>query len=133
MHTLVLTESTWTPQIQGSTGNPTLTYTTQQGHYTRIGNVVIYWGYIAINAISVAGTGDLRLTLPVTASASVTSYTGSCFWYDSSANEHFTGTLLVPASTTYGRVVDEASTTTSRQVSTMGNGDILQYSGSYKV
>ena len=33
-------EGTFTPTLEGSSGNPTVTYSTQLGHYTKIGNVV---------------------------------------------------------------------------------------------
>lgn len=55
---------TYSPVITGSTGNPTLTYTTQVGRYTRIGDRVDYFVRIVINAITVAGSGDLRISLP---------------------------------------------------------------------
>jgi hypothetical protein len=59
---------TYSPVITGSTGNPTLTYTTQIGRFTQIGDRVDYFIRIAINNISVAGTGDLRISLPSVAS-----------------------------------------------------------------
>lgn len=54
-------EGTWTPIITGSTGAPsTMTYTTQLGKYTRIGNVVYYKFNVVVNAIT-GGTGNLRI------------------------------------------------------------------------
>jgi len=55
---------TWVPAVTGSTGNPTITYTTQVGKYTRIGNVVCFSFVIVINAFS-GGTGNLRVSLPI--------------------------------------------------------------------
>lgn len=33
-------EGTWTPILKGSTGNPTVTYTTQKGRYVKVGQMV---------------------------------------------------------------------------------------------
>lgn len=63
-------EGDWTPGWGGTTTNPTVTYTRQQGHYMRAGNTVTIFGSVVISAVSVAGTGNLRLTgLPFTVSA----------------------------------------------------------------
>jgi hypothetical protein len=47
---------TWTPTLVGASVAGTTTYTTQQGYYTRIGNMVTIWGYLNISAAT--GTGD---------------------------------------------------------------------------
>lgn len=60
-------QSTWTPVFTGSTGNPTVAYNLQIGQYTRIGNVVFYYWFIQ-NATISGGSGDLRISLPVTVS-----------------------------------------------------------------
>lgn len=62
----VYDQGTWTPAITGSTGNPTLTYTLQTGQYTRIGNLVFYNFVVTVNVISVAGSGDVRISIPFT-------------------------------------------------------------------
>jgi hypothetical protein len=63
-------EGTFTPTLQGSTGNPTPTYTAQVGTYTRIGNVVYVWIQVYTSAVS-GGTGDLRIgDLPFSTNAS---------------------------------------------------------------
>jgi hypothetical protein len=68
-------ESTWTPVIQGSGGNPTMTYGVQSGIFTRIGRVVFYIVTLSIAAIS-GGSGDIRVTLP---SSVVTGGIGSAY------------------------------------------------------
>lgn len=51
-------EGTFTPTIDGSSSSPTVTYTTQNGTYTKVGNVVSAYFYIEGSART-GGTGDL--------------------------------------------------------------------------
>jgi len=65
-------EGTWTPAWGGTTGNPTVTYSTQSGTYTKIGNRVTCWCEIATASTS-GGSGNLRiLDLPFAVSGSLT-------------------------------------------------------------
>ena len=65
-------EGTWTPAWGGTTGNPTVTYSTQSGTYTKIGNRVTCWCEISTASTS-GGSGNLRiLGLPFTVSGSLT-------------------------------------------------------------
>jgi hypothetical protein len=57
---------TWTPVITAGTTNPTITYGSQDGAYIRIGGVVFYDAVITITAITVAGAGEWRFSLPLT-------------------------------------------------------------------
>lgn len=63
-------EGTFTPAV-ASTGGGSATYTTQAGHYTRIGRTVFY--HIAIQFDkSTLGAGDVSITgLPFTAAAAI--------------------------------------------------------------
>ena len=64
-------EGTWTPAWGGTTSNPTNTYSTQTGTYTKIGNRVTCWLEIA-TATTSGGSGNLRITgLPFTATGSL--------------------------------------------------------------
>jgi len=59
---------TWTPALAGSSANPTsVTYSFQVGEYTRIGNVVYYYGRLILTALTIgAASGQLQITgLPV--------------------------------------------------------------------
>jgi hypothetical protein len=59
-------EGTWTPAITASSSNPTVTYNTQQGHYTKIGRQVTVMGIIALASKS-GGSGQARISgLPFT-------------------------------------------------------------------
>lgn len=59
---------TWTPAITGSSSNPTVTYTTQVGKYTKINNICFYSFFIRINTYS-GGSGNVTISLPFTAAA----------------------------------------------------------------
>lgn len=56
--------TSYTPTYQGSTTGGSTTYTTQQGWYIRIGNIVLATGTLVWTAAS--GTGNVRILLPVT-------------------------------------------------------------------
>ena len=61
-------EGTWTPALSRLGSAPSLTYTTQTGRYTKIGNMVTVTGEIQINAITSAGsTFDVLTGLPFSA------------------------------------------------------------------
>ena len=64
-------EGTWTPALNRLGSAPTLTYTTQTGRYTKIGNKVTVTGEIQINAITSAGSSfNTLVNLPFTAGTS---------------------------------------------------------------
>jgi len=55
-------EGTWTPEYDAFAGTfSTLTYTTQQGTYTRVGRTVICQFYIIVNAVTVGTAATLLL------------------------------------------------------------------------
>lgn len=60
---------TFTPTFVGSTIAGTFTYVTQSGQYTRLGNMCLFSAAINISAITVAPTGNLQISLPLTAGA----------------------------------------------------------------
>ena len=60
-------EGTWTPVITASSVNPTVTYSIQQGFYTKVGDIVHC--RLGINAtVSSAGSGYYMVSLPFVAS-----------------------------------------------------------------
>lgn len=65
-------EGTWTPSLKFGGASVGMTYTTQEGHYTKIGNIVIITGYFLLSAKG-SSVGSATITgLPFTAnSASV--------------------------------------------------------------
>jgi hypothetical protein len=64
--------STWTPTIVPSgTGFTSITYGTQSGTWTKIGNLVTVQAYVTATAVTVGpATGDINLPLPFSISAS---------------------------------------------------------------
>ena len=71
-------EGTWTPQLQGASSGGTTTYTTQDGNYTKIGNLVFCDLFLEITAAT--GTGSVQLFgLPFGRKSSTTRSTGALF------------------------------------------------------
>jgi len=67
-------EGTFTPVWTGSTTNPTVTYSTQTGQYTKIGNVV-YFNLSLVTTAATGGSGNLVITgLPFSATRIGTIY-----------------------------------------------------------
>jgi hypothetical protein len=50
-------EGTWTPTMQGSITNPTVTYVTQTGSYTKVGNMVTLFGRLQTGGALIGGSG----------------------------------------------------------------------------
>lgn len=70
---------TWTPALSGSTGNPTVTYVTQEGNYTRIGANGLLLAFDVVWSASSGGSGNFRISgLPYTTSSSSTTGQGFC-------------------------------------------------------
>ena len=70
-------EGTFTPTLLGSGSNPTVTYSSQSGSYTKIGNLVTINIYLSTSAYS-GGSGNIRIGgLPFAASATAPESTGS--------------------------------------------------------
>jgi hypothetical protein len=51
---------TWTPTLLGGSSNPTITYTYQDGWYTKIGNI-IYINLILTTSVATGGSGQLLI------------------------------------------------------------------------
>ena len=64
-------EGTWTPAISFSGGSGTITYTTQNGHYTKIGNAANIWA--DLNTLSLSSrTGNAQIEgLPFISSGAI--------------------------------------------------------------
>ena len=80
-------EGTWTPTYRGTTTAGSSTYSTQTGHYIRVGSHVTLWFYIGWTANSSSGGGGAIGGLPYT--GKVGSYSaGAMFWnnYNIDAN-----------------------------------------------
>lgn len=64
--------STWTPVLTAATTNPTLgSGSVQDGGYVQIGKLVTAWFHIQFGSSGIsAGSGDYRISLPVTGATS---------------------------------------------------------------
>ena len=89
-------EGTWTPVVAGSASAGTGTYTSQEGTYTKIGNIVITNCFIGWSAHT--GTGDLTITgLPFASNASYTVQAGSIFANEFNAGTNATQLIAYPS------------------------------------
>lgn len=129
---------TWTPVITGSTSNPTVTYTIQDGVYTRIGRVVFYSFLIRINTIS-GGSGNVRVSLPSTAASGGGALSMTCSSYH--INVDLPGSNIVGfrfsaiSGAAYGQFsIDyDNSTPAALDISALGSNKSLGASGFYFV
>jgi hypothetical protein len=55
-------EGTWTPTVRGQTSAGAYTYLENQGHYTKVGNLVTAWFNISNIATVTEGSGTLRVS-----------------------------------------------------------------------
>ena len=128
-------EGTWTPEIEGGTSDPTITYTTQTGKHTRFTDMVVAKLVITINTTS-GGSGDLRITLPFTSSNDgVPSY-----------GHLNSGNVNYPASTDYVIAKNDPNTSycyfpsiisgsspTNLAISDISSGDVIWFTITYWV
>lgn len=77
------TTGTWTPSFTGTGTAGTFTYVAQTGYYTRVGRLAFYHAYVAISAITVAPTGNVRISgLPFTCeNSSSSNYASTAFGF----------------------------------------------------
>ena len=63
-----VTTTAWTPSISFGAGTTGITYTSQSGYYSRIGNIIFFVGYIVLSSNG-SDTGYVRINgLPASAS-----------------------------------------------------------------
>lgn len=95
----------WTPAFFGDGGTPgTFTYTAQVGRYTRLGNLCILQGIVAISAITVAPTGNMRIAnLPLTINSVING--GVYFTYIGGFNYTAGATELLGAAVVTGNTI----------------------------
>jgi hypothetical protein len=130
-------EGTWTPTFSASITAPSsVTYSNQQGRYTKIGRVVYVEFYLSITAYS-GGSGTAKIGgLPFTAAGSP--YSG--FYFQENAGFSVTGTfysmvIQVSAGATTGVILKLSPNTSSQgvdiaQITTSGTAYVI-VSGCY--
>jgi parallel beta-helix repeat protein len=129
---LQFSDGTWTPSLGGSTGDGTVTYTNQVGWYSRKGKEWTVGGYIQINAVTAAPTGNLEIKgLPAT-SKNLTGYfaAGVCY---ASGPDLATGmtqtTLMLGSNSAIANIFTSGDNVTGviLQGSAIAAGDILRF------
>jgi hypothetical protein len=126
-------EGTWTPVFTSSSNPPSLTYTQQNGYYVKVGHKVTIWGKIAINTISSAGTGNLRVGgLPFTVNDTVAETGGSIgLWYNMSSSTGYE--TLQQVSSQPQLFVMQNTTNSTHSVTAIANGGYFRFTTSYIV
>jgi len=125
------TVGSFTPTVLASGSNPTVTYTTQLGHYVQIGSLVYISLEIVVNTIS-GGSGDLRIGgLPVTSNSTAIQF---LMWYSIGVNLPGAGLFkarLNQSVTQFTIVQMDSGGPTNVLLSEVGNGDSIFISGIY--
>ena len=104
-------EGTFTPTLLGSSGNPTVTYTTQSGRYTKVGNRVFVDMYIGTSAYS-GGSGNFRIGgLPFTAASGTPEAGGIPMGFKVSTGAE--AMVVVQGGTNYCQMLKRGATDTS--------------------
>lgn len=118
-------EGSWTPVLSFDTvGNLSVTYTTQLGWYTKIGNTVTVWFNVLTSAFThTTSAGNLRLTsLPFTASADASGfYYGTLSWQGITKAGY---TQIVPRVTPSDSQVYFIASGSAQAVSAVAFGDV---------
>lgn len=148
---LLWTGSTWlivaepwqdyTPVLTATTTNPTLgTGSIAVARYTRRYGVVHYQGLIQFGTSgAAAGTGDYRISLPVTANTSISSRRlGVLNVLDSSAGHTCLATIYQASSTTMAALfantwpLGNANYVGASQPMAFANGDAIEFTATYE-
>jgi len=109
-------EGTWTPTVNGASGT---TYTTQNGWYTRIGNLVTIGFELTINAAGTIAGGAAIAGLPFTSAAT----------YKSSGSLSFAGTV-VTSTVWQGLVIGASQSVLTVYVKTAASASTTSINGS---
>jgi hypothetical protein len=129
-------EGTWTPVLQGGSTNPTISYNSQLGRYTKIGNTVNFVLFINVGSIS-GGSGNAQITLPFSAlsgGGGGLDYTAISAW---ATGLNWAGVQFAPLvweATNYislTGITDNASYSQTAINGTMGGGTEIRLSGTY--
>jgi hypothetical protein len=123
-------EGTYTPAIQGTSTNPTVTYSIQKGQYTKVGNRVFISFDVAWSAFT-GGSGSLTITVPF-AITSAQLGGGFSFGYVSGLSSN-TLTGYNDPGNTYFFLTNSTSTNNNLSVSTAGASGRITGVGSYQV
>ena len=125
-------EGTWTPTFIGSTSNPTVTFTEQQGTYIKVGGLIYIEFRLAVGTTS-GGSGNLSISgLPYahkTRSGYVSGALSKAFVYNMATD---IDTLFVTQSQSIITMYSSDNTNSQSQVSSLQNGCYVTASGCYE-
>ena len=127
-------EGTWTPSISFGGGSSGVTYVSQQGYYTRIGNTVFVRGLVQLSSKG-TDTGTVKVDgLPITSSSAGTA---------SSILNIYIASAIALTSQPIGLVVDagnsiqlfdaDANGQTNLTDANIGNSTTVRFSGTYQI
>jgi hypothetical protein len=126
----------FTPTWTGSTTNPVIGNGLSEGRYKQVGNTVHVWMMVTMGSTTTFGTGEYKISLPVTARAiasvvlNLVMYDNGTRHYNSLAhNDYTTGTSLDNASVT---LFWDTGVVTNTAPFTWADGDWFIVSGSYE-
>lgn len=133
--TLTLATGTFTPGVAFGGGTTGITYSTQQGVYYRIGNVVHFSGYVVLTSKG-SSTGNATLTgLPLTPAATPGSYVFTMRWQNMTSSL-VEMALFIQASATTAPIIGATAAAASLNSLTdaaFANNSVIYYSGFYFV
>lgn len=131
---------TYTPAITASSSNPTVSYTTQDGNFQKIGDYIHVWIFIHINTIS-GGSGDYRINLPedvIDHAAIGNTYMRAVTWSSNVETAAYTDDAQVDGSGNYYLTIDTFSSgstikqSLSTSLNSLTNGSRIWIKISYK-
>lgn len=129
-------EGTFTPVINGSGGNPTVTYSFQLGTYTKIGNIVNFSIDVRWNGLS-GGSGSASIVgLPFTINASFGRYVAAIETYTNAFTGSYLAAECVDGSTQISLVgISTSGTNTSVTVANLATSGVAYFriTGVYKI
>ena len=128
---LPIESGSWTPTLKATSTNPTVTYTTQQGNYVRIGPIAVISLDLVIATIS-GGSGNARITdmpilpkygVPLPARVNQVTYSGEIVAHT------FDGT----STNLFLLQVRSNNTALELPISGIANGGAIRLSGAFEI
>jgi hypothetical protein len=126
-------EGTWTPTYGGSTTDGSMTYTSQVGYYTKIGNLVTVNGRVLAGTVTTSPTGAMLIKgLPFTAASDTNNYSGINIAFSNSWANAPLGGHTNPGATFINLKLEDANGNLVSDVSSIANSDDVIFSVTYR-
>lgn len=129
-----LDDDAYTPAITGSSSNPTVTYSTQDGQFLRINGWYFFNIQIVINTIS-GGSGNIRISLPATSTLTANGSSGTIFFGGIDIPGTPIQVTFNPSNgNSFGHLIasEDNAGATVLQISALAAGDNLNITGFYR-